>query len=55
MDTNGTTLNNVANCEKIVKTGLDRITISLDGVTNHSYKEFRGKNMFETVRDGVQS
>ncbi|RUR14388.1 hypothetical protein ELY10_08995 [Legionella septentrionalis] len=54
MDINGTTLNNVANCEKIVKTGLDRITISLDGVTNHSYKEFRGKNMFETVRDGVQ-
>lgn len=54
MDTNGTTLNNYANCEKIVKTGLDRITISLDGVRNESYAAFRGKDFFETVKEGIK-
>ncbi len=54
MDTNGTTLDNEKNCEEIVNSKLDRITISVDSTRQNSYQEFIGLDFFDKVSKGIQ-
>jgi MoaA/NifB/PqqE/SkfB family radical SAM enzyme len=51
--TNGTLLKNVV-MEKIATSGIDQITISIDGPTKEIHESLRGKNTFEKVVDNVK-
>jgi radical SAM protein with 4Fe4S-binding SPASM domain len=42
------------NCEKIVKSGLNRLIISLDGTDQESYSAYRKNGNINTVLDGIQ-
>jgi len=42
------------NCEKIVKYGLNRLIISLDGTDQESYSAYRKNGNIGTVLDGIQ-
>jgi radical SAM protein with 4Fe4S-binding SPASM domain len=52
--TNGHFLS-VENCEKTVKSGLDKLIISLDGTTPEVYKMYRKNGNFETVIQGIKN
>ncbi len=40
-------------CRKIIKSGLDRLIVSIDGPDDHSYSLYRQGGLFEKVCDGV--
>jgi radical SAM protein with 4Fe4S-binding SPASM domain len=43
------------NCEKIVKSGLDKIIISLDGIDQETYSKYRINGNINTVINGIQT
>jgi radical SAM protein with 4Fe4S-binding SPASM domain len=43
------------NCEKIVRSGLNRLIISLDGTNQETYSVYRKNGSFKTVSDGIQN
>jgi MoaA/NifB/PqqE/SkfB family radical SAM enzyme len=51
--TNGHFLNDV-NVEKILKSGLSHLIISLDGLDQQSYEKYRVNGDFQTVVEGIQ-
>lgn len=52
--TNGHFLNQ-SNAEKTVKSGLDRIIISIDGTTQEVYEQYRKEGNLETVLQGARN
>jgi len=52
--TNGHFLNQ-ENAEKTVRSGLDRIIISLDGLDQETYEKYRVGGHFETVIEGIKN
>lgn len=52
--TNGHFLNEV-NCEKIIRSGLDKILISLDGTNQQVYEMYRAGGDFQTVTNGIKT
>ncbi|HRZ85765.1 MAG TPA: radical SAM protein [Candidatus Paceibacterota bacterium] len=54
LDTNATLLTQ-ENIEKILKTGIDYISISIDGVDKKSYEKIRIGSNFELVKDNVKN
>lgn len=52
--TNGHFLNQ-NNAEKIVKSGLDKLIISLDGITSETYQIYRKNGDFNKVVDGIKT
>lgn len=53
VSTNGHFLSDV-NCEKIVKSGLDKLIISLDGIDQETYSQYRVNGNINTVISGIQ-
>jgi len=53
VSTNGHFLSE-SHCEKIVKSGLNRLIISLDGTGQESYSAYRKNGNIDTVLDGIQ-
>ncbi len=53
VSTNGHFLS-AENCEKIVKSGLDRLIISLDGIDKGTYSAYRVNGNFDSVRGGIE-
>ncbi len=43
------------NCEKLIRSGLDKIIVSVDGVTEQTYAIYRKNGNFKTVTDGIQT
>ncbi|MCK5169424.1 MAG: radical SAM protein [Bacteroidales bacterium] len=43
------------NCEKIVKSGLKKIIISIDGTTQETYEKYRVEGTLEKVIEGIQN
>ncbi len=43
------------NCEKIVRSGLSKLIISLDGIDQDTYSAYRINGNFETVIDGIKN
>lgn len=41
------------NCTKILNSGLDKLIISLDGLSQESYEKYRKEGNLETVTDGI--
>jgi radical SAM protein with 4Fe4S-binding SPASM domain len=52
--TNGTLITS-ERCDQIVKSGLDLIKISLDGVTRETYQTVRGTDKFLQILDGIHA
>jgi radical SAM protein with 4Fe4S-binding SPASM domain len=52
--TNGHFLN-IGNSEKIIKSGLDKLIISLDGITPESYQIYRKNGSFNKVLEGIKT
>ncbi len=44
-----------ANCKKTIEFGLDRLIISLDGITEESYKKYRIGGQLEKVMEGTRN
>jgi radical SAM protein with 4Fe4S-binding SPASM domain len=53
LSTNGHFLSE-ENCEKLVKSGLNRLIISLDGTDQESYSAYRKNGNIKTVLDGIE-
>lgn len=43
------------NCENLIKSGLDRIIISIDGTTQETYSKYRNGGSLETVIKGLET
>ncbi len=43
------------NCKKIINSGLDKITISLDGTTQETYEKYRKNGEIEKVLKGIEN
>lgn len=54
LSTNGHFLS-MENAEKIVRSGLSKLIISLDGMDEKAYSSYRLKGDFETVLDGIKN
>jgi radical SAM protein with 4Fe4S-binding SPASM domain len=54
MSTNGHFLT-PDNCERILKSGLDKLIISLDGIDQDSYSKYRAGGNLETVIGGIKT
>jgi radical SAM protein with 4Fe4S-binding SPASM domain len=43
------------NCEKIIRSGLDRLIISMDGLDQNTYSSYRVGGNLETVQEGIRA
>ncbi len=53
VSTNGHFLSEVS-CEKIVKSGLDKLIISLDGIDQETYSQYRINGNIDVVKTGIE-
>lgn len=54
LSTNGHFLNK-KNCKKIIQSGLKKIIISMDGISQESYQKYRKGGKLDTVIDGIKN
>lgn len=54
LSTNGHFLNK-KNCEEIIRAGLKKIIISLDGTNQRTYEQYRQNGNFEIVTEGIKT
>lgn len=54
ISTNGTRLANPAFADELIKSGLWRLVISLDGASESTYRVYRQKGLFNRVLKGIQ-
>lgn len=52
--TNGHFLNN-ENAERVIKSGLDKLIISLDGTSSETYQQYRVNGSFDKVIEGIKT
>lgn len=55
INTNGTLLENKTTREKLLYSKLDKLIISIDGATEHTYLKYRGGSNFKTLLMGIDN